>query len=106
MSGKINELFSLFNQFMQSTPRIQVADSAAPFQQPQSATDGQGPPMTQKLIVSRKPRRLSSASEAKANPHESPVTPVAGFPEPATSTQVVYVHELSRAAVHVSAEYF
>jgi hypothetical protein len=106
MSGKINELFSLFNQFMQSTPRIQVADSAAPFQQPQPATDGQGPPMTQKLIVSRKPRRLSSASEAKANPRESPVPPVAGYPEPATSTQVVYVHELSRAAVHVSAEYF
>ncbi len=94
-------------QFSETSSSLEIDNGLVTVAEPQIISAGQGAPMNRKAIVSRKPRRLSSASEAKDNPRECPVTTVAGlgFPDLATSTQVVFVHELSRAAVHVSAQY-
>ncbi len=96
-----------YPQYSETNSSLETDNGLVTVAEPQIMSAGQGAPMTRKAIESRKPLRMSSASEAKANPRKSPVTRVAGlgFPYPATSTQVVYVHELSRAAVHVSAEY-
>jgi hypothetical protein len=94
-------------QYSETNSSLETDNGFVTVAEPQIMSAGQGATMTRNAIKSRKPLRLSSASEAKANPRKSPVTRVAGLeiPYPATSTQVVYVHELSRAAAHVSEEY-
>jgi hypothetical protein len=87
-------------QFSETSSSLETDNGLVTVAEPQIMSTCQGAPMNRKAIVSRKPRRL-------VNPCEGPVTRVAGlgFTDPATSTQVVYVHELSRAAAHVSAQY-
>jgi hypothetical protein len=93
MSSKITDLFNLFDQFMQSTPRI--AQATDPVQQPQPAAAGDG--LAMKRIKSRKLQ--SSQVAAKV-----PGSPGAEFLESGTST-VLFGQELSQTARDVRSKH-
>ncbi len=87
MSNRINDIFDLLNQFIQSIPRIN--ETAAAARQPLPAVAGKGPSM--KLVKSK---RLQ-ASQIAAKSRESRIK---DFESPGIST-VVFEQEPSKTAV-------